>query len=62
VSAAGSEDQLLDEPRPRSFAIAYRVVGSVAEAEDVVQKALLRSTAGWKAASGSSRRGGSWPR
>ncbi|MGN6870023.1 MAG: sigma factor [Solirubrobacteraceae bacterium] len=61
MSAAGSEDQLLDEPRPRSFAIAYRTLGSVAEVEDVVQEALLRSTAGCKAASGSSRRR-SWPR
>ena len=35
-------DQLLDELRPGSFAIAYRMLGSVAEAEDVVQEALLR--------------------
>jgi RNA polymerase sigma-70 factor (ECF subfamily) len=34
--------QLLDELRPASFAIAYRMLGSVAEAEDVVQEALLR--------------------
>jgi RNA polymerase sigma factor (sigma-70 family) len=33
---------LLDELRPRAFAIAYRMLGSVAEAEDVVQEALLR--------------------
>lgn len=33
---------LLDELRPTSFAIAYRMLGSVAEAEDVVQEALLR--------------------
>ncbi len=37
-----SNDQLLEELRPRSFAIAYRMLGSVAEAEDVVQEALLR--------------------
>ena len=37
-----SHDQLLEELRPRSFAIAYRMLGSVAEAEDVVQEALLR--------------------
>jgi RNA polymerase sigma-70 factor (TIGR02957 family) len=37
-----SHDELLEELRPRAFAIAYRMLGSVAEAEDVVQEALLR--------------------
>jgi RNA polymerase sigma factor (sigma-70 family) len=35
-------EQLLDELRPGAFAVAYRMLGSVAEAEDVVQEALLR--------------------
>jgi RNA polymerase sigma-70 factor (TIGR02957 family) len=37
-----SESELLDELRPVSFAIAYRMLGSASEAEDVVQEALLR--------------------
>jgi RNA polymerase sigma-70 factor (TIGR02957 family) len=35
-------ERLLEELRPVSFAIAYRMLGSVSEAEDVVQEALLR--------------------
>ena len=33
---------LLEELRPPAFAIAYRMLGSVTEAEDIVQEALLR--------------------
>ncbi len=35
-------ENLLDELRPVSFGIAYRMLGSVSEAEEVVQEALLR--------------------
>ncbi|HEX6115747.1 MAG TPA: RNA polymerase sigma factor SigJ [Solirubrobacterales bacterium] len=40
-----AEEELLAELRPAAFAIAYRMLGSVAEAEDVVQEALLRTHA-----------------
>ena len=36
------ESELLNELRPVAFAIAYRMLGSASEAEDVVQEALLR--------------------
>jgi RNA polymerase sigma-70 factor (TIGR02957 family) len=37
-----STSDLYGELRPRAFAIAYRMLGSVSEAEDVVQEAFLR--------------------
>lgn len=36
------EQELLEDLRPGAFAIAYRMLGSVSEAEDVVQEGLLR--------------------
>src|SRR5256885_13235641 len=41
-SGMTEREQILDELRPHAFAIAYRMLGSVSEAEDVVQEALLR--------------------
>ena len=37
-----ARERLLDEHRPQAFAIAYRMLGSVSEAEDIVQEGLLR--------------------
>jgi len=42
VRDVSPREQLLEELRPVAFAIAYRMLGSVSEAEDVVQEALLR--------------------
>jgi RNA polymerase sigma-70 factor (TIGR02957 family) len=35
-------DDLYEDLRPRAFALAYRMLGSVSEAEDVVQEAMIR--------------------
>jgi len=42
VRAVSPREELLGQLRPVAFAIAYRMLGSVSEAEDVVQEALLR--------------------
>jgi RNA polymerase sigma-70 factor (ECF subfamily) len=33
---------ILEELRPRAFTVVYRMLGSVSQAEDIVQEALMR--------------------
>ena len=49
-------ERLLEELRPLAFTVAYRMLGSVSEAEDVVQEALLRVHQALERASRSPRR------
>jgi len=42
VRGVNPREELLEELRPVAFAIAYQMLGSVSEAEDIVQEALLR--------------------
>ena len=49
--ARGVPDGIFDRHRPLLFSIAYRMLGSVMDAEDVVQEAYLR----WQRASQAER-------
>ena len=53
-------ERLLDELRPVAFAIAYRMLGSVAEAEDVVQEDCCGCIRRSRPTSRSHRRARSW--
>ena len=54
-------ERLVEELRPAAFAVAYRMLGSVAEVEDVVQEALLGCITRSRSVSGSRRRARSSP-
>jgi RNA polymerase sigma-70 factor (ECF subfamily) len=57
--AAVTDQEVFEANRELLFAVAYRMLGAVADAEDVVQDAWLR----WSAAprSGVAHRGRTWP-
>lgn len=51
TKAPATNDSVFEAERPRLFGLAYRMLGSVADAEDVVQDAFLR----WRSAAGDVR-------
>ena len=55
-------DRTEKDQRALMFSIAYRMTGSVAEAEDLVQDAFFRLERAWQGGSSSSRRRPIWPR
>src|SRR2546423_8533812 len=54
--AMAADLQTFEELRPRMFGVAYRMLGSVADAEDVVQDAFLR----WRDAPADVREPAAW--
>ena len=62
MTAKGSNVDASDytQYRPLMFSIAYRMTGSVSDAEDIVQEAFLRATKDMRQAETIKRR--TWPR